>query len=293
MDHQIDLEKDDFQDIPEVVIKPVVKRPTKIILGLLLLTLAGATAFGISNKLKAVPITEKYQVDNVEISESPIPESTPEINPSQEGQEGQENFSPKTPDEDSLGETDTTGLPDKKAALVGLSDEVQLQLNNHFLSTRNYFLRKAYDQITKKGRNYEYYLLLDLKRIKKEFDSELLRNNEQSISGLGGEFGATAKQRERVRSLYGDLMGLILALDYIYALPDESIPDADALVTRVNTAKTTNNLIVLESEIIRTRHADLADHMEKARARQEADKALNEQRPELIESIKNEIKAGN
>lgn len=285
MEDQIDLEKPPIQDTQDVRIKPVAKGPTKIFLGLLLLTLVGATSFGISNKLKSTPITEKYQIDNVEISEAPIPEESPVPEES--------SSSPKTPDEDSLGETDSTGLPDKKAALVDLSDEVQIQLNNHFLSTRNFFLRKAYDQITKKGRNYEYYLLMDLKRIKKEFDSELLKNNEQSISGLGGEFGATANQRERVRSLYGDLMGLILALDYIYSLPDESIPDADALVSRVNTAKTTNNLIVLESEIIRTIHADLADHMEKARARQEADKALTETQPELVESIKNEIKSGN
>lgn len=280
-----DLEKPDIQGTTEVHIKPVVKAPTKILLSLLLIGLVGAISYGISNRLKSDAVAEKFQVENAQISE-PVATPIETVNVSAKATE------PETSEGDDI-DGRQHSLIDKTSALHLLSEEVQEQLNNHFLSTRNFYLRKSYDQITKKGRNYEYYLLQDLKRIKKEFDSELLKNNEQSISGVGGEFGASASQRNRVRSLYGDLMGLILALDYIYSLPDEAIPDADALTSRVSTGVTSNHLITLEMEITRSISTDLENHMAKVRERQKEAKALNELKPEVVEGLKNEIKSGN
>jgi hypothetical protein len=253
-------------DKPKV--KPVIKGPTKIFLFVIILGLSGTATYGLLNKAKVTP--DSYALPNVPVSNQ-VEDTTQET--------------PKpTPENTQIDGNIPT--PDKRADLKVLTDEVTQQLNNHYYSSRNYLLRKAGDQVSAGGKNYEYYLLQELVRIREQLKKELLQNNQKSVSGIGGEYGANPEARQKVRALYGDLMALILAFDYIYQLPTEAKPDADALVTRVSIGETLNRLLNFEVSAKRDIQSQIWQLIEKTNERAIADQELNQDKQVLQEQLK-------
>lgn len=271
-DAGIDIEKEPIQSTNNVRIKPTVKGPTKIFLLLALLAVSGGITYSFLSKGKQQP--DSYKLPNQQISkevEQPTP--SPTITPE--------------PVEDLV---DGEATLDKQADLKTLMDTATKELNNHYYATRNFFLGKARDQVEAGGRNYEYYLLIELKRIKSELSKELVKNNEKSVSGIGGEFGANAEHRKRVRAIYGDLMGLILAFDYIYQMPEQLKPDPDALITRVSIGETLNNILDFEVTVSRLMQSETFQTIERAKDRYTANQELIEDTQQLKETLKNETK---
>lgn len=250
-------------DKPKV--KPVIKGPTKIFLFIIILGISGTATYGLLNQAKVTP--DSYALPNVPVSKE-VAQETPK--PTPENTEIDSNIP----------------TPDKRADLKVLTDEVTQQLNNHYYSSRNYFLRKAGDQVSAGGKNYEYYLLQELVRIREQLKKELLQNNQKSVSGIGGEYGANPEHRQKVRALYGDLMSLLLAFDYIYQLPAEAKPDADVLVSRVSIGETLNRLLNFEVSAKRDIQSQIWQLIEKTNERAIADQELNQDKQELQEQLK-------
>lgn len=270
-DAGIDLEKEPIQSTQNIKVKPTVKGPTKIFLMVTLLAISAGATYSIISKGKQQP--DSYKLPNQQISQeveaTPSPTTTPE------------------PVEDLV---DGEATLDKQADLKTLMNTATKELNNHYYATRNFFLGKARDQVEEGGRNYEYYLLIELKRIKSELSKELVKNNEKSVSGIGGEFGANAEHRKRVRAIYGDLMGLILAFDYIYQMPDQLKPDPDALITRVSIGETLNNILDFEVTVSRLMQSETFQTIERAKDRYTANQELIKDTQQLKETLKNETK---
>lgn len=252
-------------DKPKV--KPVIKGPTKIFLFVIILGISGTATYGLLNKAKITP--DSYALPNVPVSKT--------VETTQE----------QTPANTENTEIDSNiPTPDKRADLKLLTDEVTQQLNNHYYSSRNYFLRKAGDQVAKGGKNYEYYLLQDLVRIREQLKQELLQNNSQSVSGIGGEYGASPEHRQKVRAIFGDLTAVLLAFDYIYQLPNESKPDTDVLVSRVSIGETLNRLLNFEVSAKRDIQSQIWQLIEKTNERAIADQELNQDKEVLQEQLK-------
>lgn len=266
-DAGIDLEKPPIQDTQEVRVKPVVKGPTKLVLLVVLLGISGFGTYTFLNKGKQQ--TDSYALPNQQISEVAEPSPSPSVSPSPVPEDLVDGAS-----------------PDKRVDLKILGDEITKQLNNHYYSRRNFLLRKAGDQVTAGGKNYEYYLLQELVRVREELKTELIQNNQKSVSGIGGEFGADAEQSEKVRSLYGDLMAVVLAFDYIYQLPNEAKPDADALISRVSIGETLNRLLNFEVSAKRDIQSQVWQLIERSNERAIADKELEADGKELTETLK-------
>lgn len=271
-DTGIDLEKEPIQSTNNVKIKPVAKGPTKLVLLIVLLGVSGFGSYSFLNKDKGV--NQSIKIPNQQISEVVDESPSPSVSPSPEAVE----------------DLVDGASPDKQADLKTLMNTATKELNNHYYATRNYFLGKARDQVEAGGRNYEYYLLIELKRIKSELSKELIKNNEKSVSGIGGEFGANAEHRERVRAIYGDLMGLILAFDYIYQMPDQLKPDPDALITRVSIGETLNNILDFEVTVSRLMQSETFQTIERAKDRYTTNQELKEDTQQLKETLKNETK---
>jgi hypothetical protein len=265
-DAGIDLEKTPVQDTNNVRVKPVAKGPTKLVLLIVLLGVSGFGTYSFLNK--GTGETKNIKLPNQQISEVIESDPAPSVSPS--------------PEEDLVdGET-----PDKKVDLKLLSEEITQQLNNHYYSRRNFLLRKAGDQVASGGKNYEYYLLQELVRVREQLKTELLQNNQKSVSGIGGEFGANAEQSEKVRGLFGDMMAIVLAFDYIYQLPSEAKPDADSLISRVSIGETLNRLLNFEVSAKRDIQSQVWQLIERSNNRAIADKELEADGKELTESLK-------
>lgn len=261
----------------KVVLKPVIKGPTRLfIMGLLFLISAGSVvAINHTNK------KDNFTVTAPQIAATPAPDATTGQAEPETGIEDDEVI------EGRLNEHE----PDKVATLSALIDEATKQMNNHVYGRRNFFLRKANDLVSKSGRNYEFYLLQEMERIKEQLKKELIKNNTESISGVGGEFTATATDSQQVRGLYGDLIAVSLAMQYIYNLPKEAVPDADSLTARVNIGNTLTLLLDYEVNAKRSIQKDIFDAIERANTSATTTKELTKDGKELIKTLEGEVKS--
>lgn len=266
-DTGIDLEKTPIQDTNNVRIKPVAKGPTKLVLLIVLLGVSGFGTYSFLNKGKQQ--TDSYALPNQQISEVAEPSPSPSVTPSPEAEDLVDG-----------------ATPDKRVDLKLLMDEVTQQLNNHYYSRRNFLLRKAGDQVASGGKNYEYYLLQELVRIREQLKTELIQNNQKSVSGIGGEYSANAEQSRKVRDLFGDMMAIVLAFDYLYQLPNEAKPDADALVSRVSIGESMNRLLNFEVSAKRDIQSQIWQLIEKTNDRAIADQELKEDGKKMTEELK-------
>lgn len=266
-DTGIELEKTPIQDTNNVRIKPVAKGPTKLVLLIVLLGVSGFGTYSFLNK--GTGETKNIKLPNQQISEVVETEPAPSVSPSPEAEDLVDGAS-----------------PDKRVDLRLLSEEITQQLNNHYYSRRNFLLRKAGDQVATGGKNYEYYLLQELVRVREQLKAELIQNNQKSVSGIGGEYSANAEQSRKVRDLFGEMMAIVLAFDYIYQLPAEAKPDADALVSRVSIGETLNRLLNFEVSAKRDIQSQIWQLIERTNNRAIADQELKEDGKELTESLK-------
>lgn len=264
----LSLEKEEVIDGKNIKIKPTIKGPTKIVIMLILLTISGIGTYSVLNHKKSGK--DAYNLPNVPISK-PVEETTPEV--------------VETPNSDSDlvdGEHQSTKVSDLKK----LIDELTKQTNNQFYSRRNYYLRKATEAVDKGGKSLEYYLLIELNRIRDELKNEILQNNSKSVAGIGGEYTGSATDSEKARALLGDATALALAFDYLGQIPDEARPDPDALVSRVSIGKLIQNILDFELSARRDLQAETWEVIDRANNQIEMEKNLKQDTQILKDQLK-------